>query len=490
MWAKVLLLSEKNAYAVSTYTGKQILEFNIELTKNHYMNFANLVICLPIVFRKATNRAPAINADMITVNNFFAHWIKDISITRYGDDIAILPVNTTLDIYRYSESMLTHLPDDVLATFQHELLYSKKKVIIKGHAASSLNGRRKQAAGTARNSNTDDNIADRMAKFNNDDALSVARVYRIPLRYLLDVGLVNFPTIFNVKFTFNLEQNRNRLYKTNGAVANLASGNSGPVPMAQPDADVYFYNTPYVQYEQIKLNDTFNKYVTKALESKTVLRTGIKPTPFQNTFEINVGAQSHIVVFKGAIKQFSFVEISLVYDKSEQRNTIYDSYNAEVAATQISSVQLENLNNKYGELNKKYDLTEEHEKYEMYRNFVAWATQGSSSVGPLTKHIQNEIYKELLKYKDYYISTESDERLYIDIRRSREYTSELEKIVRNDSSLTMTITLRNAAARKMRLRVIGYYQGEYMYSMSNLGLLLSYKDYGTVEQNEMIALAA
>ena len=388
---------------------------------------------------------------MITVNNFFAHWIKDISIKRYGDEIAILPINTTLDIYRYSESMFKHLPDDVLATFQHELLYSKKKVIIKGNAANSLNDRRNQAVGAARNSNTDDNIADRMATFNNDNALSVARVYRIHLRYLVDVGLMNFPTAFNVKFTFNLEQNRNRLYKTNGAAANLANGNPGPVPTAHPDADVYFYNTPYIQYEQIKLNDTFNKHVTKALQSKRVLRTGIKPTPFQKTFEINVGAPPHIVEFKGTNKQFSFVEISLVYDKSEQHNTIYDSYNAEVAATQISSVQLENLNNKYGELNKKYDLTEEHDKYEMYRNFVAWVTQGGSSVGPLTEYSQNEIYKELIKYKDYYTSTESDERLYIDIRRGRGYTRELEKIVRNDSSLTMTITLRNAAARKMRL---------------------------------------
>ena len=81
------------------------------------------------------------------------------------------------------------------------------------------------------------------------------------------------------------------------------------------------FNTPYIQYEQIKLKDTFNKYVTKALQSKRVLRTGIKPTPFRKTFEINVGAQSHIVEFKGANKEFSFVEISLVYDKNEQHNT-------------------------------------------------------------------------------------------------------------------------------------------------------------------------
>ena len=42
----------------------------------------------------------------------------------------------------------------------------------------------------------------------------------------------------------------------------------------------------------------------------------------------------------------------------------------------------------------------------------------------------------------------------------------------------------------MKLRVVGYYQGEYLYSMTNLGLLLSYKDCGIVAQNEMVALAA
>ena len=126
----------------------------------------------------------------------------------------------------------------------------------------------------------------------------------------------------------------------------------------------------------------------------------------------------------------------------------------------------------------------------MYRNFVAWATGQGSSVGPLTQYANNDIYKELIKYEKYYKKSESDEKLYVDLRRGRGYTSELEKIVRNDSSITLTITLRNAATKKMRLRVVGYYQGEYLYSITNLGLLLSYKDYGIVAQNEMVALAA
>ena len=194
--------------------------------------------------------------------------------------------------------------------------------------------------------------------------------------------------------------------------------------------------------------------------------------------------------FKGANKQFSFIEISLVYNKSEQHNTIYDSYNAELTATRVASIQLENLNNKYGELHEKFDLRNERDKYEMYRNFVAWAMGGGSSVGPLTEYSNNDVYKELIKYEKYYKADNSDERLYVDLRHGRGYTNELEKIVRNDSSLTLTVTLKAAATKKLRLRVVGYYQGEYMYSMSNLGLLLTFKDYGIVEQNEMIALAA
>ena len=81
----------------------------------------------------------------------------------------------------------------------------------------------------------------------------------------------------------------------------------------------------------------------KALQSRRVLSTGIKPTPHQKSFEINVGTQSNVAEFKGVNKQFSFLEISLVYDKSEQHNSVYDSYNAELAATLILTVQLENL---------------------------------------------------------------------------------------------------------------------------------------------------
>ena len=46
-------------------------------------------MCLPIKIRSKVNNANDIAAGTIPVNNFFAHWIKEIDIKRYGDDIPI-----------------------------------------------------------------------------------------------------------------------------------------------------------------------------------------------------------------------------------------------------------------------------------------------------------------------------------------------------------------------------------------------------------------
>ena len=97
----------------------------------------------------------------------------------------------------------------------------------------------------------------------------------------MDIGFVNLPTAFNVKFVFNLEKTLAKIFESRAKTANTTAGAAAPVPTTAPDANVYFHAIPYLQYEQIKLNDTFNKYITKAINSKRVLMTGIKPTPFQ-----------------------------------------------------------------------------------------------------------------------------------------------------------------------------------------------------------------
>ena len=58
--------------------------------------------------------------------------------------------------------------------------------------------------------------------------------------------------------------------------------------------------------------------------------------------------------------------------------------------------------------------------------FVAYYCEGCS-VAPLTQYKNNEIKQELTKEK-YYFGDDSDKKLYINIRRSKGYTDELEKL--------------------------------------------------------------
>ena len=77
----------------------------------------------------------------------------------------------------------------------------------------------------------------------------------------------------------------------------------------------------------------------------------------QKTYEINVGQDSIDVEFLVADRQFDWLEISLVHDKTEKHTTIYDSYNREMAAQEIKSLKLNNFTEVYSLTNeKKYDV--------------------------------------------------------------------------------------------------------------------------------------
>ena len=95
----------KRKYADDSYKSKKVIEFNIKLAGNQYTNFHNIHLCFPMKIKSAADNDNDITAGCIPVNNFFAHWIKEIDIKRYGDDIPILPLSNTVNIYRYSDEM-------------------------------------------------------------------------------------------------------------------------------------------------------------------------------------------------------------------------------------------------------------------------------------------------------------------------------------------------------------------------------------------------
>ena len=150
--------------------------------------------------------------------------------------------------------------------------------------------------------------------------------YRIPVDLLVDLGLCNFSVQTDTKITITLERNYNRLFESNKKVSAIPDNLEG---------DIQFHDRPYISYQEITLTSVMETYLQTILRSESGLRMGVLPSPFQQLFEINTGSQSLTVTFKGAQRQFDWLDISLVYDKSYQHLTIYDSYDLELAAKLI-----------------------------------------------------------------------------------------------------------------------------------------------------------
>ena len=64
---------------------------------------------------------------------------------------------------------------------------------------------------------------------------------------------------------------------------------------------------------------------------------GALKAPIQKTYEINIAQDSLNIDFLGSNRQFDWLELSLVYDKSDKHTTIYDSYNVEMASKIIKT---------------------------------------------------------------------------------------------------------------------------------------------------------
>ena len=118
----------------------------------------------------------------------------------------------------------------------------------------------------------------------------------------------------------------------------------------------------------------------------------------------------------------------------------------------------------------------------LYKQFLAWNTNGCS-VAPLSDFMNNLVVEELKK-ENCCFANDSDERIYVDLRQTKGYTKELEKAKRNESKMRITIETRQSLSKKMRLRVWGYTNGEYIYLLNDGSLTLKYKTYTLKSQYE------
>ena len=266
------------------------------------------------------------DVQMMTVNNCFGHWFTDIDIRRYPDDMRILPTNNSVDIYQYSNAEMKYLPEKLVKKLLKTMLYSNKPVYLAKDVDRGPNNDDDD------NKRSDLNLTYRIAQLK--DFIFEKHVYRVPLSLIVDLGLVNFLMKTDTKIIVTPERNMNKLFESNLKLAAIPDN---------PDALIQIYDRPYISYQEINLAKSADIYFNGILRSETALRQGVLPSPYQKLFEINTGTQTYTCTFKGAQRQFDRLEVSIVYDKSFQHATIYDSYDLELASTIIKQLNLKIL---------------------------------------------------------------------------------------------------------------------------------------------------
>ena len=267
------------------------------------------------------------DAQMIMVNNFFGHWFTDIDIRRYSDDNALrlLPTNNSVDIYQYSTVQMKYLPEKPVKKLLKAILHFNKPVYL------TKNVDRRSHNGDSDAKRTDPNLTYHLAQLK--DYIFERHVYRIPLILIVDLGLVNFSVKTDTKIILTLDKNMNKLFEPNKTVTTIPDS---------PDALIQFYDRPYISYQEINFTKGADLYFTGVLRSETALMQGVLPSPYQQLFDVDTGTHSFTCTFKGAQRQFDWLEISIVYDESFQHITVYDSYDLELASELIKTIKFEN----------------------------------------------------------------------------------------------------------------------------------------------------
>ena len=85
---------------------------------------------------------------------------------------------------------------------------------------------------------------------------------------------------------------------------------------------------------------------------------GTQKTPTQKIYEIYIGKNSLDIDVLRANRQFEWIELFLVYDKSDKQTTTYDINNVEITSAIIKLVKLTNFTEIYSlTIEKKLTLT-------------------------------------------------------------------------------------------------------------------------------------
>ena len=136
------------------------------------------------------------------------------------------------------------------------------------------------------------------------------------------------------------------------------------------------------------------------------------------------------------------------------------------------------MSNTYSIVHKLKYISDVTIIYKLYKQFVAWNCNGCL-IAQLTDYVNNTIYQELKVNTESEYYTNVDKRVYIDLRDGKGYTGELQRLRGNNSEPILKINLKPVLTKKMKLRLWGYSQGEYLYLITKYRLTIKHAVLGS-----------
>ena len=405
-------VTSQKIYAASPYTAKTEFVFEIVPPHSTYYNPSTIEMYVTMQLRNA-----ALDDDMaattVAVNNFISRLIKDINIVKNKTEDNISP-QQSLTVAEYCDFKLESFDEDHYYLAQQVLHCSRGRTNVGRRANVARN-----AGAAAVAARTDENLTYRITNFR--AVQNTNHAYIVSLSLLDNFFSINDYTSVPVTVRMTLETDMKKLFETN-AVANVNSNVGG-----------YIITTPpYLNVDYFSVSALYNNTFRKLYNSSKVYDFNMTEHYTKKIYTMSVGEQEVTCDFIGNPNQYNWLKITVQDRNNHVHASVYDSYGSDTASNSIEKITLSNYSVGEGYETKIIDFTDYYDRYESYKNFIAYRCSGSSLLGPvqykdsnLIKHQPNEnIYVTTTGYP-----------VFIDLRKSKGYTNLEERADRSDEQL-------------------------------------------------------
>ena len=175
--------------------------------------------------------------------------------------------------------------------------------------------------------------------------------------------------------------------------------------------------------------------------------------------------------------------VSIIPVLSKIHRNMYAIYNNKVACNTVRKLSVTDIKDQVNNrrYDKIYDLENFDDQFKLYRQYCAYISNRTSNQTMLD-YSKNQEVQQTVQLRDYF-TTAASERLYIDMRDSLGATGKKDTMKRNDSSVKVEISLKDAVPPDLDIMVFGQRYGEYISESNSDRNMIQFFEYKVVEDD-------